>query len=341
MPRNDLYSYGFKEGQAWAEGRRTLESAFRELEREIWQPPSYGWSPLSPAAHAWYHPASSRDGNFSRYPPYIRMNPSNDSEPYSYSESSSRSLPPRSGRANGRSPRFGGRRAPHRRPGEDIPSTPFRPSFMPDPGTEGPPDRIFAPPQRSSITSYRSIEDSPEFPESQSHPASSNQGSTDVACQPAEFPGHMELVSYDHGAEREELPYSQSRDELQVPLIPSSNALSQGWSVTGTRGTSDSDSSSYSRGHHFDDSAPLGYSGVPASSSYVESYDATSYDNYYPDDSDEDHGYTSDGVASDEGIYYSSSEDAEDDGSGYDTLSDEGYYSEDPDGSYDDDNNYD
>lgn len=188
LPRNELYSSnGFKAGQPWAEDRRTLESAFRELEREIWQPPSYGWSPLSPAAYAWYHPASSRDGYFSHYPPYIRMNPSNDSEPYSYSESSysessSRSLPRRSGRANGP---FGGRRAPHRRPGEDIPSTPFRPSFMPDPGTEGSPDRIFAPPQRSSITSYLSIEDSPEFPESQSHPASSNQGSTDVsmACQ--------------------------------------------------------------------------------------------------------------------------------------------------------------
>jgi len=80
---------------------------------------------------------------------------------------------------------------------------------------------------------------------------------------------------------------------------------------------------------------------MPTSSSYVESYDVTSYDNYYPNDSDEDHGYMSDGVGSAEGIYYSSSEDAEDDGSGYDTFSDEGYYSEDADGSYDDDNDYD
>ena len=188
---------------------------------------------------------------------------------------------------------------------------------MPDPRTEASPDRFFAPPQSSSSISYRSfrsIEDSPEFPEAQYHPASSNHGSSDASRQPAEFPGYMELVRYNHGAEGEELPYSHSRDGLQAP-----------WSVATTRGTSDSarsrsNSSSYSQESHSDDS------GMAASSGYVESYDVGSYDNHYPRESDE-------GYDDADGISYSSSED----GSGYDDFSDEGYYSEDDGGSYDGD----
>lgn len=302
LSRNELYSYGFKEGQRWAEDRQALESAFRALESEIWQPPSYGWPPSPPAAHAWYHPPFSRGGSFPQYPPHIPVNRSNDSEPYSFSKSSSRR--PWAGHANGYPSR--GRASHHGRP-EDIPSAFFRPPFMPDSRTEGVPDRFFSPPQSSSSTSYRScrsIEDSPEFPESEYH-----HGSPDAAGEPAEFSGHMELVRYNHGAEGEELTYSHSRDEPQAPPIP----LSTRWSVTPTRGTSDSARS--------------------ASSGYVESYDVSSYDNHYPRESDDGYEYGSD----DEGIYSSS----EDDGFGYDNFSDEGYYSEDAGGSYDRDDYYD
>jgi len=168
----------------------------------------------------------------------------------------------------------------------------------------------------SSHRNFHSIEDSVEFPEAQHHPAPSDRDSVDASRQPIEFPGHMELVRYDHGGEgrEEELKYTCSRD----PVAPS-NALSPGWSITTTRGTSDSarSLSSYSQGLHSEDSAPSGYS---ASSGYVESYDVCSYDNYHPHDD------MSDGVASDEGIYYSSSDDAND--GGYENLSDEGYYSD-------------
>ncbi|KIM46452.1 hypothetical protein M413DRAFT_441546 [Hebeloma cylindrosporum] len=259
------------------------------------------------------------------------MNRSDDAEPYLFSESSSRRLPPSSSHASEH--RLGVRHAPsHHWPGEDVPAESIRSPFMPGPRSGGSPDRSFAP-HRSSGTSYRSfrsIEDSPEFPEPQYH------RTPDAAQQPAEFPGRMELVRYGRAAEREELPYSgHSRDQLQAPPMRSSNDLSRGWSVAGTRGTTDSarspsNSSSYSQGLHSDDSGPLEYSGMPTSRGYVESYDVCSYDNHYPRDSEEYYG--------DEGIDYSSSEYAEDDGFGYDDLSDEGYYSG---GSYDNDGDYD
>ncbi|KDR84031.1 hypothetical protein GALMADRAFT_133409 [Galerina marginata CBS 339.88] len=366
LSRQELYSYGFKEGEPWGDDRRTLEAALREIdqhEREIQENYVYNrpahsnpWIASSTPRH---YPGTSPIGHLSPrlYPPDIRMNRSNESDS-SYASSES-SLAPWDSRNNGyghgrayrdfpESPSHASKQSS--RPdrfyasysgGDEIPATFHQPSRTRSQNYSG---QNYAPSISSSTSSYRNfnaLEDSPKYSEvpyyyPNSVPPTSPRHTTSPARTFSQS-SQMQLTRYDGDHEKPPREDHENRDFYSLPPPPpptSPKTASPRWSITTTLGTgSDNLSVDSSRATPSEDSATSGYTDAASKSSgYVESYEVQShghegYHQDYRDPSIEvDQDYMSDGVASDEGVYYSSGEELEGEVD-EEVYSDEGYSS--------------
>lgn len=139
-------------------------------------------------------------------------------------------------------------------------------------------------------------------------------------------PSQMQLVSYDDGG-RPAPRHDDSDDQHGYTSEEPSPHIN--WSMDATQGTAMSErvmSDASSQGVYSEDSALSGYSDVTRSSGYAASYDVASHGDYRGDyrDSEDDHDYMSDDVASNEGEYYSSGDEPEYDDDADDVYSDEG-----------------
>ncbi|KAF5321639.1 hypothetical protein D9619_000573 [Psilocybe cf. subviscida] len=131
LSRNELYSHGFKEGQPWADDRRSLEAALQAMDRlelDIQQnyierqssPYSHNFAaappPPSPSRHYFGGPRTSRHYHAPQYPtPDVRIARSNDSGSSAGAPQLSREWS--SGGGNGNGYGYGpstGRRSHHR-----------------------------------------------------------------------------------------------------------------------------------------------------------------------------------------------------------------------------------
>jgi len=374
LTRQDLYSYGFKEGQSWGDDRRALESALREIdqhEREIRENYLYNsptrsnapWPsfPASPQGYLTAHSGTHYRSQL-RSPPDYRINRSNGSDSQSESSISPwagrqsshpyRSFSESTGYSRGKSGRPDGF---YSATNHDTPSPSRRRSGGYVPPSKSVPrirtSTLFPPPPplNSASSSYRGYfpsEDSHSFVESpsqyhESHVPPSSHSPTSQF--PHTFIGHDEtqLVRHSVYAQRKDSAYGeQPEDEPPSPQ----HSSSAHWSINGTRDVDSANFSDLSReSYELYDSSQYPHN---ASSGYVESY-KDSYHNYGTayresylhdlDDDDSDREYMSDGIASDEGVYYSSSEGPDEDYEGEEVFSDEGYGSSYSDGFYDSD----
>ncbi|KAF8914250.1 hypothetical protein CPB84DRAFT_1758818 [Gymnopilus junonius] len=347
FPRQEMYSYGFKEGQPWGDDRRGLESALREmdqLERELHENYVYGrpayntapgpWLSASASRHYWGR-HSSRGFQPSR-PPYPQavfcMNRSDDSNSQFSPDLSMAPWPDRvSGYEHGWLYRdFSGPsghfNAQSGRQGRSINDS--MPESLP-PASDRQPRR----------------NNSPQISINYLHPDPQSQGGEAVGhslqsrspLNAPLSPSRMQLVTY--GADRDFPRRGDQADADCHDLSPrpptSSNGFLSGWSIATTRDTSSEIYSmdSFQSSRSVDSTS---YTDTASwSSGYAESYDVRSqkephYRDYREHDSDEsesDQDFMSDGVASDEGVYNSSSEAPEYDYEGDEIYSDGGYSS--------------
>lgn len=335
-----MYSYGFKEGQPWGDDRRAMESALRamdQLEREIQQnyiynqtTPSNPWVPYPTSSRGGYIDPSSGGGYYQpRAPADIRINRSNASDA---SQSSSGSeiarWPGRQEEYDYHGPANGGYSGHSGRPDRsyyhhrEAPAASFHTPSAPrsHSHSQGRSRNVYAPPLtpfNSSYSRYHTSDDNPAgFPEEPPIPSLS-PGNMSPA---SDDHGHRLLIGYGGGGGE-----SQTHEDADHDSIPPSspNALAPEWSMETTRGTENLSNNS-SLGYHSGGLAHSGYN-YERSSGSIESYNHEySQEGYRDYLEDAEHGYMSDGGASDEGVYYSSDEGPYSEGGAY---SDEGYSS--------------
>jgi len=319
LSRNELYSYGFKEGQPQGQDRRVLESALRgmsELERDIHENYSHLHASYGPALHGPYdNPRGHRPPSQHRYneqyaprhrgiAPDVRITRSTDGESNLY------------------------HRGPHSSPG-------YTHELHPPDRYQPPPPSVFATAGYRGFPSCSEIEDSPPLPRRQSElPSYSSYRQMPIPQQGQQphDPSQMQMVRYGGPANQRQHStnsgYSESDEEGQYirqgPSAGISHGMSPNWSTT----TNIAPSSSTASDIHLDAGYPRFGGYVANMGSYGGHREALGG---FDEDEEE---FMSDGVASDEEDYYSSDGGvgfADDDGS--EVYSDEGYDS--PAGGYD------
>ncbi|KJA29723.1 hypothetical protein HYPSUDRAFT_196066 [Hypholoma sublateritium FD-334 SS-4] len=349
LSRQELYSYGFKEGEPWAQDRRALESALQamdKLERDIQENYIYGRptasNPYASAPASPRHMSRSSSASYhGRYTmPDIRIARSDTSDRSFETSSAS----PYSGRGYEyrepmnvyASPQYGWHQAQAQSNFSRSSSGAGIPQNFQDYSQRyyaAPPSSRISPSTSSSRNSRIARDSQPQYsPPSSRHygsrassAAPSSRSLVDAPAQPFGL-SQMQLVSYNNRVHHEsDSDYQRGYSQQETPpqwLMETAQEASVPERVM-------SDTSS--QGVYSENSALSGNSEVTRSSGYA-SYDVASHEGSFGNyrDSEEDHDYMSDDVASNEGEYYSSSEE----GPEYDGDSEDDVYSDEGSESY-------
>ncbi|KAF4619974.1 hypothetical protein D9613_004990 [Agrocybe pediades] len=376
LTRNDLYSYGFKEGQNWGDDRRALEAALWEIdqhEREIRQNYTYNTQTRIPAdsrvsyssAPRGYSTEYTRVDPTTQYLSQARPPPDfciNRSDPSESQSSGSESLGPWSGgRADYYRRTSSHEKARSMRPSDDY-STDFTTFTRHEPsgsyGRASVPrirtDDLFppSPPMNTASSSYglglfSPVGQGSAFDRYNGHDSAPTSPHNSAARSDGSHYNDSQLVRYSGYAHHND-GYPERVEPAEERMTSQPHSPSAPWSVTAARDTiSQLPSNMQSREpyafYHNYSSSPASHAHDPSHVEYRNSYhdygmEYRENDHFYDEDEgDSDHDFMSDGIASDEGEYYSSSEGTEEDYDGEEAFSDEGYYSSHSDDFYDSD----